>query len=483
MTVNLPSELHSPSELQWRGLVQDSTGGPHQPPPVLSEALTFYVGFDPTAASLHVGHLLPLLTARRLQQAGHRPIALVGGATGLIGDPRLTGERPLLDPAQVAEWVPRIRAQVEPFLHFDGAAAARMVNNREWVADEVIAFFSSVGKHFGLGAMLDRSSVRARLPQLAGIQHPSPEEQEGRAAAGAGMSFTEFAYPLFQANDFRELYLRYGVTLQFGGSDQWTNLLAGVNLIRRAEKGTAHAFTTPLVTKADGTKFGKSERGAVWLDPTMTSPFAFLQFWLNTEDAKMAEYLRYFSFRPAEEIQHLLQRSAERPAAREAQHALAEELTVLVHGADEYRRAQAATVALFGRGDLRAVDEATLGAAMTEVPHATISGTMPSVVDLLVATGLSSSRSDAMRTVASGGAYVNKTKVTDPAAVPAVEDLLHGRFLVVHRGKRSPALVEVMRDTSVVVTSRRGQRSTPPRPARMPESSTHATVSNRSPTS
>ncbi len=411
------------TDLQWRGLVTQSTDL-EQLRAAMRGPLTFYVGFDPTGASLHVGRLVQVLTARRLQSAGHRPLALVGGATGLIGDPRMTSERSLVDPDVVAGWVDRIRAQVEPFLAFDGPSGATLVNNLDWTGPmSAITLLRDVGKHFSVNRMLDKESVRARLN-------------------GSGISFTEFSYQVLQANDFLQLHRLYNCTLQFGGSDQWGNITAGVDLVRRARGVAVHAFTTPLVTKADGTKFGKSEGEAVWLDPQLTTPYAFYQFWVNADDRDVPAYLRYFSFRPQEEIEQLVREAVERPASRSAQSALAEELTTLVHGADECRRVVDASRALFGRGDVRDLDEKTLSASMAEVPRARVSRPLPSVVDLLVSAGLASSRAEARRTVREGGAYVNNARVEEEDAVPADSDLLHGRWLLLRRGRRSLAVVE-----------------------------------------
>jgi tyrosyl-tRNA synthetase len=412
-------------DLQWRGLVAQSTDEAALRAAIAAGPVTYYCGFDPTAPSLHVGSLVQILTLRRLQQAGHRPIALVGGATGLIGDPKPTAERALNDRDVVAGWVERNRAQIEPFLDFGGDNAARMVNNLDWTAPlSAIDFLRDVGKHFRVNRMIAKEAVGARL------------------ASEAGISFTEFSYQVLQGMDFLELYRRYGCTLQTGGSDQWGNLTAGLDLIHRVEGATVHAFATPLVTKADGTKFGKTESGTVWLDPEMTSPYAFFQFWFNAEDRDVVTYLKIFSFRGRDEIEELATATATRPAARTAQRALAEELTTLVHGEAECRRVVAASRALFGQGALEDLDERTLAAALAEVPRAAAPGLVP-VVDLLAETGLVPSRSAARRTVTEGGAYLNNRKVTDLDAAPAPEDLLHGRWLVLRRGKRHVAGVEV----------------------------------------
>ncbi|WP_282796289.1 tyrosine--tRNA ligase [Streptomyces sp. CC224B] len=413
-------------ELKWRGLFSQSTDEEALRKALADGPVTFYCGFDPTAASLHVGHLVQVLTVRRLQQAGHRPLALVGGATGQIGDPRPTAERTLNDPETVANWVTRLRSQIEPFLSFEGENAAVMVNNLDWTAGmTAIEFLRDIGKHFRVNKMLTKESVARRL-----------ESQEG-------ISYTEFSYQLLQGMDFLELYRRHGCVLQTGGSDQWGNLTAGIDLIHRLEpEATVHAVATPLMTKADGTKFGKTEGGAVWLDPEMTTPYAFYQFWLNVDDRDVTRYLRILSFKPREELEELERQTEERPQARAAQRALAEELTTLVHGADQCAAVIAASKALFGQGELADLDAATLAAALGELPHVRVAEPGP-VVDLFAEVGLVASKSAARRTVKEGGAYVNNAKVTAEDAVPAREDLLHGRWLVLRRGKKNLAAVEV----------------------------------------
>ncbi|MEV5982348.1 tyrosine--tRNA ligase [Streptomyces sp. NPDC052114] len=413
-------------ELKWRGLFALSTDEDALRKALADGPVTFYCGFDPTAASLHVGHLVQVLTIRRLQQAGHRPLALVGGATGQIGDPRPTAERTLNDPETVANWVARLRSQIEPFLSFEGDNAARMVNNLDWTAGlSAIEFLRDIGKHFRVNKMLTKDSVARRL-----------ESQEG-------ISYTEFSYQLLQGMDFLELYRRHGCALQTGGSDQWGNLTAGIDLIHRLEPdATVHAMGTPLMVKADGTKFGKTEGGAVWLDPEMTTPYAFYQFWLNVDDRDISTYMRILSFRSREELEEIEKQTEERPQARAAQRALAEELTTLVHGADQCAAVIAASKALFGQGDLAELDEATLGAALSELPRVEVAELGP-VVDLLAEVGLVASKSAARRTVKEGGAYVNNVKVAAEDAVPAREDLLHGRWLVLRRGKKNLAAVEV----------------------------------------
>jgi tyrosyl-tRNA synthetase len=411
-------------DLQWRGLVQDSTDIDELRSRVAAGPLTYYVGFDPTAASLHAGSLMQVLTARRWQLAGHRPLLLVGGATGQVGDPKESSERTLNPPEVVAGWVERIRDQLSPFVTYTGDNAATLVNNLDWTGPmSVVEFLRDVGKHFPVNRMLAREVVKARLE--------------------TGISFTEFSYQLLQAHDYYELHKRHGCELQFGGSDQWGNITAGVDYIRRRGAGPVHAFTTPLVTKSDGTKFGKSEGGSVWLDPEMTSPYAFYQFWFNTEDRDVARYLRYFSFRPQEEILALEKDIAERPAVRSAQRALAAELTALVHGADVADDVIAASHALFGRGSLESLMPATLQAALAEAGLHRVRGELPPVATLFRDTGLVASLNEARRAIAEGGAYVNNERVADAEAPVSPDALLHGRFLVLRRGKRTFAGVEV----------------------------------------
>ena len=423
---------HILDELAWRGLVAQSTdldalrrecarvdeGG---------DPVTLYCGFDPTAPSLHIGNLVQILTIRRFQRAGHRPLALVGGATGLIGDPKPTSERILNTKEVVAGWVQRIQRQIEPFLDFDGPHAALMVDNLDWTAPlSAIDFLRDIGKHFRVSRMLAKEAVSARLHSDAGI------------------SYTEFSYQLLQGMDFLELYRRHGCTLQVGGSDQWGNLTAGTDLIHRIEGRSAHALATPLITKADGTKFGKTERGTVWLDPQLTSPYAFYQFWINAEDSQVAGYLRVFTDLSREEITDLECQTAERPQLRGAQRRLAAEVTTLVHGAAEAARAAAASQALFGRGELGELDEETLSAAMAEAPTGEVQlSEHPTIVDLLVMCGLAESRGAARRTVREGGATVNNAKVGDEAWTPGESDLLPGGWLVLRRGRRHTAGVRV----------------------------------------
>ncbi|MGW8673260.1 tyrosine--tRNA ligase [Streptomyces niveus] len=413
-------------ELRWRGLIALSTDEDALRKAFADGPVTFYCGFDPTAPSLHLGNLVQILTMRRLQLAGNRPLGLVGGATGLIGDPKPNSERTLNAPEVVGEWVERLRGQIERYLDFDGPYAATMVNNLDWTSGmSAISFLRDVGKYFRVNKMIAKEAVARRLKSDAGI------------------SYTEFSYQILQGMDFLELYRRHGCTLQTGGSDQWGNLTAGTDLIHRVEpEASVHALATTLITKADGTKFGKTESGTVWLDPERTTPYAFYQFWLNADDRDVSKFLRIFSFKSREEIEELEKLTEERPQARAAQRALAEELTTLVHGAEQCAGVVAASKALFGQGELTGLDAATLAAALSEVPHARVAELAP-MVDLLTEVGLAPSKSAARRTVKEGGAYVNNVKVTDAEAVPDAGELLHGRWLVLRRGKKNLAAVEV----------------------------------------
>ncbi|HEY4018362.1 MAG TPA: tyrosine--tRNA ligase [Pseudonocardiaceae bacterium] len=420
---------HILDELTWRGLIAQSTDPDALRKAIDAGPITLYCGFDPTAPSLHLGNLVQILTVRRFQQAGNIPLGLVGGATGLIGDPKPSAERTLNDLDVVASWVQRIREQIEPYLDFTGSNAARMVNNLDWTAPlSAIDFLRDIGKHFRVNRLLAKEAISARLNSDAGI------------------SFTEFSYQLLQANDFLELHKRYDCVLQTGGSDQWGNLTSGVDLIHRATGHSVHALATPLITKADGTKFGKTESGTIWLDPALTSPYAFFQFWINADDRDVDGYLKVFTELPREQIDDLAKQTADRPAARAAQRVLAEQVTALVHGETEMRNAVAASQALFGRGDLFELDEATLNAAMAEAPSATGAlGDGSTIVDLLVSTGLADSKSAARRAIKEGGAYVNNTKVSDEAWGPTASDLLKGGWLVLRRGKRHTAGVRLVR--------------------------------------
>ncbi|SNT36527.1 tyrosyl-tRNA synthetase [Streptosporangium subroseum] len=414
-------------DLAWRGLIAQSTDIDALRAAMAEGPITVYCGFDPTAPSLHVGNLVPLLTLTRLQRAGHRVVGLVGGATGLIGDPSgRSTERSLNSSDVVAEWVERIRVQVEKFIDFSDEKTGILVSNLDWTEGmSAIDFLRDVGKHFPVNRMLARESVSARL-------------------GGDGLSYTEFSYQILQANDYLELNRRHGCTLQIGGSDQWGNITAGTDLIRRVTGNHVHALTVPLITKADGTKFGKTAGGAVWLNPEMTSPYAFYQFWLNADDRDVVKFLKIYSFRSREEIEELEKASSERPAARAAQRALAQEFTTLLHGAEECDAVIAASAALFGQGSLEDLPARTLGEALAEVPRAEVPGLGASIVDLLAESGLVNSKSEARRAVKEGGAYLNNVKVTDETYVPSTEDLLHGRFLVLRRGKRSVGGVEIV---------------------------------------
>jgi tyrosyl-tRNA synthetase len=418
---------HILDELDQRGLVTQVTDPAALRTDLSDRSVTFYVGFDPTAPSLHIGNLVQLLTARRLQLAGHRPLILVGGATGLIGDPKDTGERVLNEKDVVSGWVEKVARQVAQFVDFEGADGAQMVNNLDWTGGlSTLDFLRDVGKHFPVNRMLDREAVRARLE--------------------SGISYTEFSYVLLQSMDYLELFRRYGCRLQTGGSDQWGNITAGVELVRRVEGEHVHALATPLLTKPDGAKFGKTEGGTVWLDAELTSPYAFYQFWLNVDDRQVGDLLRVFTFRPLSDVADLEKQHAERPAARAAQRALAQDVTTLVHGPDETQRVQEAAAALFGTGDLRSLGAQTLEAALHEAPFARVTAgeVLPSVTDLLVQAGLVQSRGAARRTASEGGAYVNNERVGDPDAPVGRDQLLHGRFLVLRRGKRNMAGVEVV---------------------------------------
>jgi tyrosyl-tRNA synthetase len=413
-------------ELHRRGLIALSTDEEALRASLAEGPVTYYCGFDPTAPSLHVGNLVQFMLLRALQRAGHQPIVLVGGATGLIGDPRESAERQLNDRETVAEWVQRIRRNVAPLLdrpaQEQGLKAPIYVDNLDWTAElTAIDFLREIGKQFRVSRMLAKEAVSARLNSEAGI------------------SYTEFSYQILQANDFRELFLRHGCTLQTGGSDQWGNLTAGIDLVRRTEGASVHAVGTPLITTADGKKIGKTEGATVWLDPERTSPYAFFQYWLNIDDVDARAWLPLFSERPAEEVQALIAESVARPASREPQRALAEEVTRLVHGPEQLAQAEAAGRALFGRAELTELDPGTLAAALTEAGAVEVEEPDLSVSALLQRTGLASSLSDARRTVKEGGAYLNNVRVEDADSVPGTSDWLPGGWLVLRKGKRSVA--------------------------------------------
>lgn len=411
-------------ELLWRGLVQVSTDRDELRSLLHGPPITFYCGFDPTAPSLHLGNLVQLLLMRRLQLAGHRPLGLVGGSTGLIGDPRPTAERTLNDEATVAEWVGRLQAQVRRFLDFDGENAARLVNNLDWTAPmSAIEFLRDIGKHFRVGTMLKKDAVAARLNSDAGI------------------SYTEFSYQLLQGMDYLHLHRDHGCVLQTGGSDQWGNLTSGTDLVHRVEGRSVHAIGTPLITNSDGTKFGKSEGNAVWLDPEMTSPYAFVQFWLNTDDADVIARLKVFTFLDRPEIERLESAVQTEPFRREAQRVLAREVATLVHGPEATAAAFAASEALFGQGALHELDAATLRAALLELPTTTAPVGTP-IAQLLLDTGLTSSLGESRRAIAQGGVSLDNVKVMDDAATLA-EPALPGGVAVLRRGKKTLAGVFV----------------------------------------
>ncbi|RRQ27729.1 tyrosine--tRNA ligase [Rhodococcus sp. Eu-32] len=409
-------------ELTWRGLIAQSTDLDELKKATSGEPITLYAGFDPTGPSLHAGHLVPLLALKRFQRAGHRPIVLAGGATGLIGDPRDVGERTMNSSDTVREWADRIRGQLERFVEFgDPATGAIVENNLSWTGElTAIDFLRDIGKHFSVNVMLARDTVKTRLE-------------------ADGMSYTEFSYMLLQANDYVQLRRKHGCTLQIGGSDQWGNIVAGVELNRRTDAESVHALTVPLVTSADGKKFGKSTGGgSLWLDPEMTSPYAWYQYFVNTGDADVVKYLRWFTFLGQEELAELDEATRERPHAREAQKRLAAEMTTLVHGAENTKAVEVASQALFGRAELQELDESTLAAALRETSVFDMGAGEPStIVDLLVGTGLCESKGAARRAVKEGGASVNNVKIADEDWTPSPDDFLHGKWLVVRRGKRN----------------------------------------------
>ncbi|WNG79876.1 tyrosine--tRNA ligase [Mycobacterium sp. ITM-2016-00316] len=414
-------------ELEWRGLIAQSTDRDALAEALANAPLTVYSGFDPTAPSLHAGHLVPLLTLRRFQQAGHRPIVLAGGATGMIGDPRDSGERTMQTADTVAEWSGRIRGQLERFVEFDdGPTGAIVENNLSWTGElSAIEFLRDVGKYFSVNVMLDRDTVRRRLE-------------------GEGISYTEFSYMLLQANDYVQLHERYGCGLQIGGSDQWGNIVAGVRLVRQKRSATVHAMTTPLVTDSEGKKFGKSTGGGnIWLDPELTSPYAWYQYFFNTADADVLGYLKWFTFLSAEQISELGEATETRAHERAAQRTLARELTTLVHGQAATDAVELASQALFGRGELGDLDESTLAAALREASNGAVTelaaGGPDAITDLLVGTGLSKSKGDARRTVGEGGVYVNNVRIESDEWIPQSSDFLHDRWLVLRRGKRNIA--------------------------------------------
>ncbi len=417
------------ADLEWRGLIAQTTDREALTKDLESNPISFYVGFDPTAPSLHIGNLAVICTMRRFQLAGHKPIPLVGGATGLVGDPSgRNEERSLNDESVVVDWVNRIRKQLESFLSFEGPSAARMANNLDWTAPiSALTFLRDIGKHFSVNQMLSKDSVSARLD-------------------GGGISYTEFSYQVLQALDYLELYKRHNCILQMGGSDQWGNIVAGLDLIRKVESGSGHALTIPLITKSDGSKFGKTAGGSVWLDPEMTSPYAFFQFWIGIDDADVEKLLKVFSFKSHEEINALLDSLKSNPGAREAHRALARELTALVHGDHDAEQAEAAAKALFGQGELSELDEKTLQTTLAQLPRTEIkkSETIPTWVDLLTATGVVDSKSAARRIVKEGGAYLNNEKISGEDFTPSLDNALYGRFFILRKGKRDLAAVELI---------------------------------------
>ena len=414
-------------ELAWRGLVVQTTGRDALGSALADGPVSLYCGFDPTAASLHVGHLTQVLTMRRLQLSGHHPYALVGGATGLIGDPRMSGERVLNDAEIVGQWVESLRGQISRFLDLEGEYAVTMVNNLDWIGEiSALDFLRDMGKHFRMGTMLAKDTVARRLQSDEGI------------------SYTEFSYQVLQGIDYLELHRRHGVSLQYGGNDQWGNLLAGVELVHKVEGNEVHAMTTPLVTKADGTKFGKSEGGAVWLDAELTSPYAFHQFWLNAADADVVNYLRFFTFRTREEIAELERATEEASHQRAAQKLLADDLTTMVHGEQATSQAKAAAAVLFGRGDVRELDGPTLQAVARELPGATVAPTTV-LIDAFIDAGITASKGAARRDADGGGLSVNGEKISADALQSEVGDLdpLPGRHLLLRRGRKNAAMIRI----------------------------------------
>ncbi|CAB5065424.1 MAG: tyrosine--tRNA ligase [Actinobacteria bacterium] len=419
------------ADLKWRGAFAQSTDEVELAKHLDSGSRTLYIGFDPTAPSLHLGNLVQMTMLRRFQLAGHRPIALVGGATGLVGDPSgRSAERTLNDEEIVAQWLERIRKQLEGFLDFNSSKnGASMANNLDWTAPvSALNFLRDIGKHFSVNQMLAKDSVSARLES-------------------GGISYTEFSYQVLQAYDFLELFRRSNCTLQLGGSDQWGNITAGLDLIRKVTGESAYALSVPLLTKSDGEKFGKTASGSIWLDPTMTSPYAFYQFFINSDDRDVEKLLKIFSFQSHLEIEELLESLATNPGAREAHRALAREVTTSIHGADACAKVEVAAKALFGQGEITELDSATLAGALAELPRTTInsSSEIPTWVDLIVATGVCESKSAARRIIKEGGAYLNNKKITAEDFAPTATDLIAGKFLVLRKGKRDLAAVELVK--------------------------------------
>lgn len=419
--------MHVLDELMARGLIAQHTDLDELREALEDGPITFYCGFDPTGPSLHHGHLVAVILMRHLQRAGHHPLVLVGGATGLIGDPRESGERTLNSADTVKEWVASLQSQLSQFLDFDGDNPARMVNNYDWTSElSAIDLLRDLGKHFRMGTMLAKDTVARRL------------------ASEEGISYTEFSYQILQANDFLELYRRYGCVLETGGNDQWGNLVGGMDLIHKTEGASVHVLTTPIITDSSGKKLGKSEGGAVWLDPELLSPYKFYQFWLNQPDADAGKLLRIFTFLPLEEIDEIVAQSEEKPHLRLAQRKLADEVTTFVHGAEATERVKAASAALFGKGELSELDAQTLGDAVAELPSAPATIGM-AVVDLAHEAGLEKGRGAARRTIASGGLSINGVKVTDPEAVLTEEQLLPGGIVLIRKGKKNLAVGRIDR--------------------------------------
>lgn len=414
------------ADLEWRGAISQTTDRSELTKFLDSGQQSVYLGIDPTAPSIHLGNLVALTVLRRFQLAGHKPIALVGGATGLVGDPSgRNSERTLNDESVVSGWVERIHQQLEGLLDFAGKNAATMANNLDWTAPvSALTFLRDIGKHFSVNQMLAKESVSARLES-------------------GGISYTEFSYQVLQAFDYLELNRRTGCGLQIGGSDQWGNIVAGVDLIRRVSGKTAHALTIPLMTKADGTKFGKTAAGAIWLDPKMTSPYAFFQFFLNSDDRDVERLLKAFSFKSHAELENLFDLLKSNPGAREAHRELAKEVTTLVHGEVECAKAESAAKALFGQSEIRELDLPTLESALQELPKTVIASgaAIPTWIELITATGVIESKSAAKRIIKEGGAYLNNQKISSEDFTPSSEDFLHGRYLLLRKGKRDLAAV------------------------------------------
>ena len=417
------------ADLEWRGLIAQSTER-KELEALLAKPTTLYLGIDPTAPSMHLGNLVVFLVLRRFQLAGHQPIALVGGATGLVGDPSgKNDERILNEEKTVSEWVAKIKKQVEKVLDFkDQKAAAKLVNNLDWTKPvSALEFLRDIGKHFSVNQMLAKDSVANRL-------------------ATVGISYTEFSYQVLQSFDYLELYRRHDCKLQIGGSDQWGNIVAGLDLIRKVEGGGAHALTVPLLTKSDGSKFGKTASGAIWLDDQMTSAYEFFQFWLNSEDADLPKLLKVFSMKSRAEIEHLIEAVKTDPGARQAHRELAREMTTLIHGAGMAKKVEEAAKALFGQGEISDLELSTLDAALGQLPKTTIKkgDAFPSWIELLVATGVVDSKSAARRIVNEGGAYLNNKRVENEDFTPSKSDLLQGKYLLLRKGKRDLAAVEIV---------------------------------------